>query len=66
MKISMLFKEEVRNLDENFTAGCERMFINDILLLNSKKYLKNVYTTSKNNLHSISKNRLHSIPYPHE
>ena len=62
----MLFKEEVRNLDENFTAGCERMFINDILLLNSKKYLKNVYTTSKNNLHSISKNRLHSIPYPHE
>lgn len=62
----MLFKEEVRVLDENFTAGCERMFIYDLIFLNSKEYLKSVYTTAKNNLFSVNKKKLHTIPYPHD
>lgn len=65
-RVGILFKEEVRTFDEKNIAGCERVFLDDVTFLKSRKLLAGAYMAAKN-LSKESKNTsfIHTIAYPH-
>jgi hypothetical protein len=44
-KVAILMKSEVENINADYTAGCERVFLQDTRFLLSQKLLSHSYTS---------------------
>jgi glycosyltransferase involved in cell wall biosynthesis len=65
MKIAILFKSEVRSLDPNYIAGCERVFVEEFRYLKQKHLLTNAYTAAEYKKVGAFSSKLQKIPFPH-